>query len=235
MLRPSWIVVAALIVISAGVAACADEDEPAEGTPGSTAETTASPEGGASPETTPTEGTGSGEGTAEPFRTPVPGEGPHSGGEIGSAAVDDRIAALDIDVRPGGEGLPEGSGTAEEGAEVYARNCARCHGANGTEGGVGPVLVSEPGPWQPGMPVTIGTYWPYAETVFDYVRRAMPFDNPGSLTDEEVYAVVAWLLSENQIVESDAEMNAETLPQVEMPNRDSFFSCWPQECRPDIP
>lgn len=172
--------------------------------------------------------------TADEYTTPAPSEGPRTGGEIGQPASEDLITMFDIDVVPGGEGLPEGSGTVAEGAEAYATHCARCHGPSGTEGGIGPVLVGEEGPWEPGKTITIGSYWPYAETVFDYIRRAMPFDNPGTLEDDEVYAVVAWLLAEEGIVEEDAEMNQQTLPEVEMPNRESFFSCWPEQCRPDV-
>lgn len=172
--------------------------------------------------------------TADEYTTPEPGEEPRTGGDIGQPASEDLIAMFDIDVVPGGGGLPEGSGTVAEGVEVYATHCARCHGPSGTEGGIGPVLVGEEGPWEPGKAITIGSYWPYADTVFDYIRRAMPFDNPGTLEDAEVYAVVAWLLNEEGIVEADAEMNQQTLPEVEMPNRESFFSCWPEECRPDV-
>ena len=132
---------------------------------------------------------------------------------IGTPATPEQIAALDIDVRPDGTGLPAGSGTAREGAAVYAQKCAACHGANG-EGGTADVLVgAEPknsapfGPeyerWRgarPDVPFTIGNYWPYATTLFDYVRRAMPATAPGSLTADETYALVAWLLAKNEII-----------------------------------
>jgi S-disulfanyl-L-cysteine oxidoreductase SoxD len=139
-----------------------------------------------------------------------------------------RLAALDMDVNPSGTGLPEGGGTAADGAVVYAAKCASCHGANGE--GVAPVppLVGR----TPDVgydfaraeraPRTIGNYWPYATTVFDYVRRAMPLSNPGSLSATETYAVVAWLLHENGIIEANAEMNATTLPAVQMPARGIF-------------
>lgn len=228
LLRPSTVLVIGLIAIVSGIVACVDEDEPPTATPTMTTTPTAEQPDAEATES-PTEAGG-----VALLPTPPPGEGPHGSGEVGRAADDSVIARMDIDVVPGGEGLPDGSGTVADGAEVYALNCARCHGPSGTEAGVGPALVGEPGPWQPGMAVTIGSYWPYAETVFDYVRRSMPFDAPGSLTDDQVYAVVAWLLHENDVIDADAELNSETLPQVEMPNRDNFFSCWPEECRPDI-
>jgi len=154
---------------------------------------------------------------------------------FGTPAPRELIAALDIDVRPDGTGLPPGRGTAREGAALYAKQCAACHGANG-EGGAADALVgSEPkgmppfGPayeqWRgsrPDVPFTIGNYWPYATTVFDYVRRAMPPTAPGSLTADETYALVAWLLAQNGIVGEDAVMSAETLPKVVMPARRMF-------------
>lgn len=154
---------------------------------------------------------------------------------FGTEAGEDVIAEIDIDIPPSGEGLPDGSGTAEQGAEVYAAECAHCHGQTGTEGGLGPVLVSEePGTWESGMPKTIGNYWPYATTIWDYVNRSMPFDHPGSLEPDDVYAVTAFLLAENDIIAGDEEMNAETLPQVEMPNQPNFVPCWPDECRDEF-
>jgi cytochrome c len=154
---------------------------------------------------------------------------------IGTPATREQIAALDIDVRPDGTGLPAGSGTARDGAAMYARQCASCHGANG-EGGAAETLVgAEPkhsapfGPeyerWRgarPDVPFTIGNYWPYATTLFDYVRRAMPASAPGSLTADETYALVAWLLEKNEIIAEGDTMNRETLPRVRMPARASF-------------
>lgn len=158
--------------------------------------------------------------------------------DLGSDINDQYLASVDIDIKPNGEGLPEGSGLAEQGAEIYASQCASCHGQNGEGGGPGGdgprLIIENAGPWEPGDDKVIGNYWPYATTVYDYARRAMPFFAPGSLTDDEYYAVTAYLLSENGVIAVDEEMNAETLPQVEMPNRDNFFSCWPDECRPDV-
>jgi cytochrome c len=154
---------------------------------------------------------------------------------IGTPATPDQIAPLDIDVRPDGTGLPPGSGSAREGASIYAQKCAACHGANG-EGGTGDALVgaapkeSAPfGPeyerWRngrPDVPFTVGNYWPYATTIFDYVRRAMPASAPGTLTADETYALTAWLLAKNEIISEGDTMNAETLPRVRMPARSRF-------------
>ena len=154
---------------------------------------------------------------------------------FGRPAGPDEIAAWDIDVMPDGAGLPEGEGTAASGAPVYAAQCAVCHGAAG-EGGVADRLVgydpdSTPpfGPryeaWRAGradVPFSVGNYWPYATTLFDYIRRAMPSNEPGTLAPDEVYGLVAWILAENGIIAPDAVMNAETLPAVEMPARDIF-------------
>jgi S-disulfanyl-L-cysteine oxidoreductase SoxD len=135
---------------------------------------------------------------------------------IGSVPSKAEINARDIAVGPNGEGLPPGRGTVAGGEQVYRAKCAACHGPTGTEG-PRDKLVGEQ------LPVkTIGTFWPYATTVFDYIRRAQPFDKPGSLTDEEVYAVTAWLLFRNQIIAADQVIDAATLPTVRMPNRDGF-------------
>ena len=154
---------------------------------------------------------------------------------FGEPASRELIASLDTDVRPDGTGLPDGRGSAREGAGVYARQCASCHGPKG-EGGSADVLVgAEPrgtapfGPdyerWRagrPDAPFTIGNYWPYAPTLFDYVRRAMPLYAPGTLTADETYGVVAWLLAQNGIIPEDSVMSRETLPKVVMPARGIF-------------
>lgn len=154
---------------------------------------------------------------------------------FGEPASRELIERLDTDVRPDGIGLPPGRGTAREGADVYARQCAACHGVNG-EGGQAEALVgAEPagmapfGPqyeqWRngrPDVPFTVGNYWPYATTLFDYVRRAMPPAAPGTLSADEIYSVVAWVLAQNGIVPDSAVMTAESLPKVVMPARARF-------------
>jgi cytochrome c len=135
---------------------------------------------------------------------------------FGSVPSEAEIKARDIAVGPDGAGLPPGRGTVTAGEQVYKAKCVACHGPTGTEG-PRDKLVGEKLPAK-----TIGTFWPYATTVFDYIRRAQPFDKPGSLTDEEVYALTAWLLFRNQIIAADQVIDANTLPQVKMPNRDGF-------------
>ena len=142
--------------------------------------------------------------------------------KIGHSISEGEIANWDIDVSPGNGGLPPGRGSVAEGRAVYAQSCAACHGAEGDDGSApklrgGRVSLASSKP----LP-TVGSYWPYAETLFDYVRRAMPFDRPGSLTDDQVYAVTTYLLRINDIVAEDAELDATRLPQVHMPNRNGF-------------
>nr|WP_284040288.1 cytochrome c [Sphingobacterium sp. lm-10] len=136
--------------------------------------------------------------------------------KLGRPASADFIARWDIDVRPDGKGLPVGIGTPREGAQVYAQKCASCHGANGYEGPEDKLVTDGT------ATNTIGNYWPYATTIFDYVRRAMPFDQPGSLTDQEVYDITAYLLALNGIIDQDSQIDQKTLPQVEMPARKKY-------------
>jgi mono/diheme cytochrome c family protein len=143
---------------------------------------------------------------------------------IGRPATEAEIKAEDIDIGPDGAGLPPGKGSAAEGATIYAAKCAQCHGKTGKEG-PNDVLVGR-GAFPSGADTTsrrtIGNYWPYATTVFDYIRRAMPSPAPGTLKDDEVYALTAFLLAENEIVPRDAVVDAATLPKVVMPARDKF-------------
>jgi S-disulfanyl-L-cysteine oxidoreductase SoxD len=146
---------------------------------------------------------------------------------LGRAATLEEVAGLDISIPPSGAGLPSGSGTAKQGASVYAGKCLACHGEKGT-GNPADTLVGGIGSLATAKPVrTVGSYWPYATTLFDYVRRAMPTTNPLSLSNDEVYAVSAYVLYLNGIIGEDAQMNAQSLPQVKMPNRDGFISDWP--------
>ena len=147
---------------------------------------------------------------------------------VGGAASAAEIAAWDIDVAPDGAGLPAGSGRHSDGAAVYAAKCASCHGARGEGFEANPKLVGRdprdgfPFGRDPKLVKTVGNYWPYATTLFDYVRRTMPLTAPGSLTDDEVYAVVAFLLAENEVVAKDAVLDARSLAAVRMPARDRF-------------
>jgi cytochrome c len=144
------------------------------------------------------------------------GPGYHGPFDFGSAPSEAEIKARDIAVGPDGQGLPPGRGTVAAGEQVYKAKYIACHGLTGTEGPMDK-LVGEK------LPVkTIGSFWPYAATVFDYIRRAQPFDKPGSLTDEEVYALTAWLLFRNNIILADQVIDATTFPKVKMPNRDGF-------------
>jgi cytochrome c len=138
--------------------------------------------------------------------------------KLGAAVSAADLALVDYMVLPDGSGLPAGSGNAEEGATVYAKNCLACHGEGGKDG-LNDRLVGGQGSLLTDKPVrTVGSFWPYATTLFDYVRRAMPYQAPGSLTNDEVYAVTAYILFLNSIVTEDSGMNAETLPKVRMPN-----------------
>ncbi len=150
---------------------------------------------------------------------------------LGRPATPAEIAGWDISIAPDGRGLPQGSGTAAQGATVYAQKCQACHGDKGV-GGANDRLAGGQGTLASKTPVrTVGSYWPYATTVFDYVRRAMPFAQPLSLTDSEVYALTAYLLNVNGIIGERDVMNAETLPRVKMPNRDSFTPVYPWKPR----
>ena len=146
---------------------------------------------------------------------------------IGRPATPAEISALDIDVGPDGAGLPPGRGTAADGAPIYAARCAACHGKTGKEGPNDTLVGRLPDDAftfarDPRAPKTIGSYWPYATTIFDYVRRAMPPDAPGSLKDHEVYGLVAYLLTLNDLIPADAVIDAASLPKVKMPAHDRF-------------
>jgi mono/diheme cytochrome c family protein len=156
-------------------------------------------------------------------RTAPPPAAP-KGPSLGAPASAAEIAAMDVSIGPDGAGLPPGSGTPKQGAEVYATKCIVCHGPEGANG-VNDRLVGGQGSLTSVTPVkTIGSYWPYATTVFDYVRRAMPYPAPHSLTDAEAYAVTAYLLHLNGIIAADDVMDATSLPKVKMPNRTGFSS-----------
>jgi S-disulfanyl-L-cysteine oxidoreductase SoxD len=162
-------------------------------------------------------------GCASAGTTSRPMEGPN----LGREATPAQIAGWDISVGPDGVGLPPGQGTPKTGAAVYEQKCQSCHGAKAA-GQPNDRLVGGQGTLASKTPVrTIGSYWPYATTVFDYVRRAMPYAQPQSLSADETYAVTAYLLNLNGIIGDQDEMNARTLPKVKMPNQASFILMYP--------
>jgi len=147
---------------------------------------------------------------------------------LGRSVSDQEVKKVDITVTPDGRGLPPGSGSVSAGAAVYAKNCQSCHGEKGAgkpqdqlTGGLGTLATPKP-------VKTPASYWPVATTLFDYIRRAMPITAPQSLSNDEVYAVTAYILSIDGIVPADAVMDAKTLPLVKMPNKDGFVSWWPK-------
>lgn len=141
---------------------------------------------------------------------------------VGRPATADEVAAWDVTIGPQGSELPAGSGTAKDGAQVYEVRCKECHGDQGM-GGDHAALVGNPEQLKQTPPLkTVGSYWPYATTLFDYTRRAMPFEEPGTLSADQVYAVTAYILHLNGLVAEDDVLDRESLPGVVMPNRDGF-------------
>jgi mono/diheme cytochrome c family protein len=147
--------------------------------------------------------------------------------DFGRPATQQEIAGWDIDVSPDGAGLPPGHGDVQQGEAIFAEKCASCHSAHGEGkpmdrlvGGIGTLRDKKP-------EKTVGSYWPYATTVFDYVHRAMPLNAPQSLTPDEVYAVSAYVLFLNGIVSKDTTLDADNLAKIKMPNRDGFVSAYP--------
>src|SRR2546429_4635803 len=159
---------------------------------------------------------------------PLAAQSPRFG--VGRPPTPEEIRDLGAAIAPDGGGLPEGSGTVAAGREVFAAECSRCHGPK-AEGDVGPVLVGGQGTLRTARPLkTVGSFWPYATTLWDYINRAMPFDKPGLLKPPQVYAVVAYILNINGIIGADQVMDARSLPKVRMPNRDGFIA----DPRPDV-
>ena len=150
--------------------------------------------------------------------------GPNLGQSLSAA----ELAAWNINVMPDGTGLPAGGGTSAKGAPIYAQKCAHCHGEHG-KGGVNAAVVG-------GAPIkgmdstkTVANFWPYATTLFDFIRRSMPWQQPRSLSDDEVYALTAYILAENKIIGQQDSMNPDSLPKVRMPNRDGFIIRFPEK------
>src|SRR5262245_39389316 len=162
-------------------------------------------------------------GIAIAFPVTVTAAGPNLGQPLSHA----ELAAWDINVLPDGTGLPKGSGTAAQGAPIFAAKCAACHGEQG-KGGISAALVG-------GEPVKsmdsakrIANFWPYSTTLFDFIRRAMPYAQPRSLTDDEVYALTAFILAQNKLIGERDVIDAQSLPKVKMPNRDGFIPRFPE-------
>jgi mono/diheme cytochrome c family protein len=163
--------------------------------------------------------------------------GPNLGKPIGNAD----LAPWDIDIEPDGAGLPPGNGTSAQGASIFAEQCSACHG----DGGKGAKTTSSGAPAAPPVvsdvkrngiddtTLTIANYWPYATTLFDYIRRSMPWTSPRSLTDDQVYALTAYILAENKLIDERLVVDAQTLPKVQMPNRDGFIPRFPDWMPPN--
>ncbi|HEX9470559.1 MAG TPA: cytochrome c [Bradyrhizobium sp.] len=166
-------------------------------------------------------------GVALAFATSAHSQSPYG---IGRPATPAEIAGWNIDIDREGHNLPPGSGSVGHGHEIFDQQCAACHGAQG-EGGVGDRLVGGQGTLATKTPVrTVGSYWPYAPTLFDYIRRAMPQNAPQSLNNEDVYAVSAYILNLNGLLPADATLDAKTLSAIKMPNRNMFTG----DPRPDV-
>jgi len=150
-----------------------------------------------------------------------------AGPNLGKPLTAAEIAAWDISIQPDGAGLPPGSGTPAQGARIYSEKCANCHGESG-KGGTSSALVGG-APLTSGIETTktIANFWGYSTTVFDFIRRAMPWQQPRTLSNDEVYALTAYILSLNKLIGEKDTMNAETLPKVKMPNRDGFIIRFP--------
>jgi S-disulfanyl-L-cysteine oxidoreductase SoxD len=146
---------------------------------------------------------------------------------LGQAITPGDLAPWDISVMPDGTGLPAGSGTAQQGAPIFQAKCAACHGENGKGGEAAMVTAGPPRATLDGGK-TIANFWPYATTIFDFIRRAMPANAPKSLTDQEVYALTAYLLSLNKLIGETDVIDSKTLPQVKMPNVSNFIIRFPE-------
>ena len=151
--------------------------------------------------------------------------------KLGTSATPQQVRAFGTSISPSGKGLPRGEGTAQTGRRLYQERCSACHGMKGEGGPGSPALAGGIGTLKSAEPIqTVGSFWPYSTTVYDYIDRAMPPQNPGSLTPNEVYSVTAYVLHLNGLVKENEVMNAQTLPKVLMPNRNGFVP----DNRPDV-
>jgi len=148
---------------------------------------------------------------------------------LGKPIPEADVAAWDISAMPDGTGLPPGSGTAAQGAKIYVEKCVACHGENGTGKPFAALVGGAPLTSGIETPKTIANFWGYSTIVFDFVRRAMPFQQPRTLSNDEVYALTAYILALNKIIGDNDTMNAQTLPKVRMPNRDGFIVKFPDQ------
>jgi cytochrome c len=146
---------------------------------------------------------------------------------LGKPVSEADVAAWDISAMPDGTGLPPGSGTPAQGAKIYVEKCISCHGENGTGKPFAALVGGTPLTNGIETPKTIANFWGYSTIVFDFIRRAMPFQQPRTLTNDEVYSLSAYILALNKIIDDKDVMNAETLPKVKMPNRDGFMPRFP--------
>jgi S-disulfanyl-L-cysteine oxidoreductase SoxD len=163
-----------------------------------------------------------------------------AGPNLGKPISQTDLAPWDIDIEPSGAGLPAGSGTSDQGATIFADNCAACHG----NGGRGATTTTSGAPAAPPVvsdvkrngiddtTLSIANYWPYATTLFDYIKRAMPWTSPRTLTDDQVYALTAYILAQNKLIDAKQVINAQTLPKVQMPNRNGFIPRFPERMPP---
>ena len=148
---------------------------------------------------------------------------------LGQEVTPEEVAAQDISIFPDGEGLPEGEGSVHEGEKIYQAECMVCHGKNGSGHTADQLAGAEMSLISEYPEKTIGSYWPYATTLFDFIRRSKPMNAPGSLTNNKVYALTAYLLYLNDLIGKDEKMTALTLPKVEMPNQDGFINIYEME------
>lgn len=161
--------------------------------------------------------------TAQTKASPAAQPAPKRTG-LGRMAHPDEVKAWDIDVRPDGHGLPAGKGSVKQGEDLYQTQCAACHGEFGESAGRWPMLAGGRGSLKHEQPEkTIGSFWPYASTTFDYIKRAMPYGNARSLSDDEVYAITAYVLFLNDIVKEDFELSQQNFQTVKLPNQDTFY------------
>ena len=166
----------------------------------------------------------------------VPAQGQTSTYNLGKTPTAEEIRAWDLAVSPAGKELLPGKGTVPEGAKLYAQKCAACHGPTGAEGPMAPRLVGGVGTMNSDRPQrTIGSYWPFATSIWDYINRAMPLNQEGTLQPDEVYSLTAFLLYRNGIIPESEVLDAESLPKVRMPNREVYRPPPISEWKPGMP